>query len=233
MSSPDLTEKWADVWAAQVAQVEQRSGVPSEDWRVGGRKTKANPAGEDLGFWQEEGLRQVEEYLKWYERSGWRIATMPDGKPGIEWEAEVVFGGAHIRLVVDAVYQLNLPPWVDATPDNLVVVDYKTGSRNPASGPIQLGLYASAIEKVYGIRPKWGAIYMSRKAELADLIDLTPWSIDFYDYQFSAMNAHIDTGYLPPNVGDHCSFCSFRDYCAAVGGSKASEYPLTIHKKGK
>ncbi len=229
----DLVERWAQVWADKVAEVERYSGVPAEDWRTSGRRSKALPDGEDLEFWQAEGLRQVETYLDWYKRSGWQIATMPDGKPGIEWEAEVVFGGAHVRLVIDAVYQLNLPPWTDATPDTLVVVDYKTGSRNPATGPIQLGLYASAIEKVYGIRPKWGAIYMSRKGELADLVDLTPWSIEFYDYQFAAMDAHIETGYLPPTVGDHCGFCSFKDYCTAVGGSKASEYPLQIHTKGK
>lgn len=233
MAMSDLEARWSQVWAEQVASVEQRSGVLSSEWRSAGRKSKANPEGEDFGFWQGEGLRQVETYLDWYERSGWKIATMPDGKPGIEWEAEVDFAGSHVRLIVDAVYTVNLPPWVEPTPDTTVVVDYKTGSRNPASGPVQLGLYASAMEKVYGFRPKWGAIYMSRKGEIADLIDLSPWSIEFYEYQFSAMDAQLATGYLPPAVGDHCGFCSFRDYCVAVGGSKASEYPLTIHKKEK
>lgn len=229
----DLAERWALTWAKEVTDKEAWSGVPVDEWRVGGRKSKALPDGEDLAYWQAEGLRQVEEYISWYKRSGWQIATMPDGKPGIEWEAEVPFGGTNVRLVIDAVYYLNLPPWTGSTPETSVVVDYKTGSRNPATGPVQLGLYASALERVYGWRPKWGAIYMSRKAELADLIDLTPYSMEFYDHQFAAMNAHLDTGYLPATVGDHCGFCSFSDYCYALNGSKSSEYPMQIHTRGK
>ena len=46
------------------------------------------------------------------------------------------------------------------------------------TGKKQLALYASSIEKAYGVRPKWGAFYMSRKGELSDLVDLEPWGID-------------------------------------------------------
>lgn len=229
----DLTERWAEIWSNTIADAERRTGVNIEDWRVAGRRTKALPDGETADFWQAEGLRQVEEYLKWFDKSGWSIATMPDGKPGIEWEAEVVFGESHVRLIVDAIYALNHAPWTDVTPDQLVVTDYKTGSRSPHTGPIQLGLYASAIEKVYGMRPKWGAIYMCRDGRLNDLIDLTPWSIDFFEYQFGAMQAYMDTGYFPPTVSDHCGYCSYADYCAAVGGSKSAGYPLQIHTKEK
>lgn len=228
-----LTERWAEIWNSTIAKAERNTGVNIEDWRVGGRRSKALPEGETVDFWQAEGLRQVEAYLEWYRKSGWKIATMPDGKPGIEWEAEVTFGPSHVRLIVDAVYTVNTAPWMDPTPDEMVVVDYKTGTRNPSTGPIQLGLYASAIEKVYGIRPKWGAIYMSRTGTLGSLIDLTPWSIAFYDYEFSAMQAFMDTGYYPPSVGDHCGYCSFSEYCAAVGGSKSAEFPLQVHTKEK
>lgn len=227
--STDLTERWAQVWAEKVNAVERSTGVPADDWRIGGRRTKANPEGENLGWWQHEGLRQVESYIDWYRKSNWQIATMPDGKPGIEWEAEVVFGSSRVRLIVDAIYIANNAPWMDATPEQMVIVDYKTGSRTPA-GAIQLGLYASAVEQAYGIRPKWGAYFMSRKGTLDDLIDLSPWSVDFFAYEFDAMQAFMDTGYFPPSVGDHCGYCSFRDYCVAVGGSRSSEYPLQIRK---
>lgn len=223
MTSLTLTERWADVWSRTISRVEAASGVPCEEWRTGGRRTKALPEGESLDFWQSEGLQQVEKYIDWYHNSGWRIATMPDGKPGIEWEAEVWFAESKVRLIVDAVYEVA---------GDLVVVDYKTGSRSPSTGPIQMGLYASAIEKFYGVRPRWGAIYMSRKGALDDLMDLSPWGIDFFEYQFGAMQAYIDTGFFPPNVGDHCGYCSFTEYCAAVGGSKSSEFPLQIHTKG-
>lgn len=227
--STDLTERWAEVWSKTIARVEESTGVPCDEWRTGGRRSKALPEGESLAFWQSEGLQQVEKYLEWYKNSGWSIHTMPDGKPGIEWEAEVWFGPSKVRLVVDAIYRTGVP-WMDAIPDELIVVDYKTGSRPPA-GPVQLALYASAIEKVYGVRPRWGAYYMSRKGVIDDLIDLTPWGIDYFEYEFGAMQAFMDTGFYPPNVGEHCSYCSFRDYCVAANGSKSSNYPLQITTK--
>jgi hypothetical protein len=214
----NIEETWVNIFAKHIEGTTERSGVPATQWRSGGRRTKANPDGESLDFWRGEGLRQIDEYLAWFKKSGWSIATMPDGKPGIEWEAEVPFGGRPVRLIVDAIYQVGA---------SLVVVDYKTGSRNPY-GMIQAGLYASAIERVYGIRPKWGAFYMTRKAELSDLVDLSPWSMEFFDYEFAALNAFIETGFFPPNVGDHCSYCGVADACLAVNGRNASKYPLAI-----
>ena len=217
----DISEKWLEVFQRAVADVEARSDVPAEQWRVAGRRTKANPDGETLDFWQSEGLRQVEEYLEWYQNSGWTIATLPDGKPGIEWEAEVWFGGTPVRLVVDCVY---------TNGTDLIVVDYKTGQRVPY-GQEQLALYASSIEKAYGVRPKWGAFYMSRKGELSDLVDLAPWGIDYFDFMFASMNEQMATGFFPPHVGDHCSYCAFKAYCPAVAGPKSAEFPLEIWTK--
>jgi hypothetical protein len=213
-----LAERWAAAFLTTVKEVEQRSGVDAADWRVGGRRTKANPDGETLEFWQSEGLRQVEAYLSWLADTGWSIAEMPDGRPGIEWDAEVSFGGTPIRAVVDCVY---------TNGSDLIVVDYKTGSRTP-SGVTQLGLYASVVERAHGVRPQFGGFYMTRNAALDDLTDLTPWGMDFFDYSFGAMNAQLATGYFAPNVSDHCSWCGVRDYCYAVNGSKSSDYPIQI-----
>jgi hypothetical protein len=218
------TELWADVWRDALIEAEQKHELPLDQWRTAGRRTKANPDGETLDWWQGDGLQQIEKYKEWLETCGWEIATMPDGKPGIEWEAQVTFGGSPIRLIVDGIYS-NGQDWI--------VVDYKTGSRTP-TGVMQLGLYASAIEQAYDIRPKWGAYYMTRKAALDDLTDLTPWGIDFFDQQFAAMNAYMGTGFFPANVGDHCSYCSYRDYCIAVNGSKSAKYPMNNPlKEGK
>lgn len=216
----NLTEQWAQVWADTVAQVESRTQVPASEWRVAGRRTKALPDGETLDHWQGEGLRQVEAYINWLSDTGWSIATLPDGKPGIEWDAEVTFGGTPVRLVIDCVY---------TNGSDLIVCDYKTGQRVPY-GQEQLALYASALERAYGVRPKWGAFYMTRKAELSDLIDLTPWGTDYFDFMFTAMNEQMASGLYPPTVGDHCSYCSFSAYCPATNGPKSSEFPLVITK---
>jgi hypothetical protein len=219
----NLTEQWAEVWAETIARAEDRTSVPASEWRVAGRRTKANPDGETLDFWQSEGLRQVESYVEWFSNTGWSIATLPDGKPGIEWQSEVSFGGAPVRLVVDCVY---------TNGEDLIVCDYKTGQRVPY-GQEQLALYASAIERAYGVRPKWGAFYMSRKGELSDLVDLSPWGIDYFDFMFTSMNEAMALGHFPPSVGDHCSYCSFSAFCPAVDGTKSAEYPLRIVKEDK
>lgn len=219
-----LEERWADVWAKAVAEVEQKTGVLADDWRVGGRRTKALPDGETLDHWQSEGLAQVEQYLKWFANTGWSIATMPDGRPGIEWDAEVFFGGTPVRFVIDCVY---------TNGEDLIVVDYKTGSSTP-TGVQQLALYASAVERIHGVRPKWGGFYMSRQGSLADLTDLTHWSCEFFDYQFAAMNAGISTGYYPANIDKHCmSLCSVKDYCHAMQGPLSHKYQLLTREESK
>lgn len=215
-----LTEKWLEVFNDAVKETEEKSGIPSTEWKTAGRKTAARPDGEDLSFWQSDGLKQVEAYQKWYESSGWQIATMPDGRPGIEWAADVHFGGTPIRFIVDAIYQVG---------EDLVIVDYKTGSRTPF-GAIQAGLYASGIERAYGIRPKWGAFFMTRKGELDELINLDHLTMDFYDYSFGAMNHSIQNGWFPPSVGDSCRMCSFTEQCPAMG---KSDFPLLIPTIGK
>lgn len=216
-----LTEIWADTFLNCVTELEQRTNVPAESWKTAGRKTNAHPQGEDLEFMRNEGLKQVTEYNQWLGQSGWQIATMPDDRPGIEWDGIVDFGGMPVKFIVDLVFKSG---------NSLVVTDFKTGRHTPF-GCEQLALYASAIEKLHGIRPKFGAFYMTRKAALGDLIDLDRWGIDYFDYQFKAVNEHISSGYYPANVGQHCGWCSFADYCAAVGGSSSEVYPITTGKE--
>lgn len=221
----DISQTWAEAWGESVSQTEQRSGVPSSQWRSSGRPTKALPNGEDIEFWYGEGLRQVEAYEAWMRKSTWRVHTMPDGKPGVEWAATVNFGGVPVQLVVDAIFAVNPIPWMSVTEDELVVCDFKTGKRTP-SGMIQLGLYASAIERIHGFRPKWGSYFMTRKGVVEDLVDLSPWGMDYFDYHFSAMQAQLDAGYYPATVGDHCGYCGYAEYCFANNGAKASDYPM-------
>jgi hypothetical protein len=215
-----LTEKWLEIFNAEVRDVEEKSGLPTTEWKVAGRKTAARPDGEDLAFWQSDGLKQVEAYQKWVLQSGWQIATMPDGRPGIEWSADVHFGGTPVRFIIDAVYQVG---------EDLVIVDYKTGSRTPF-GVIQNGLYASGIEKIFGIRPKWGAFFMTRQGELGDLIDLTHLSIEYYEHAFASMNHSVLQGWFPTFVGENCKMCSFMDKCPAWG---SKDFPLQIPTTGK
>lgn len=210
LDNQSITQLWVDTLQRQVKDLEERTNVSSSLWKTAGRKTKTNPNGEDLAFWQEEGLRQAIEYHDWLKGCGWEIAVMPDGKPGIEWEGIVDFGGKPVKFIIDLVLKFG---------DSLVVTDFKTGKRTPY-GCEQLALYASAVEKLHGVRPRFGAFFMTRSGELGDLIELEHWGIDYFEYQFTAVNSFIDSGFFPPNVAEHCGWCSQADNCDAVKGKK-------------
>ena len=219
MQKSDLPALWNMEFASSVHYNEQKSGVQSEYWRASGMKTKSNPGGEDLDWWQDNGLDQVQAYWDWLHNlpSNWKIATMPDGKPGIEWEAEAIFGGTPVKAVVDCIFEVD---------GELVVIDFKSGKKT-SYGVIQLALYARAVEQLHGVRPKWGGFYMTRKAEVDELVDLKWWKQSYFDYCFGAMNETIKSGYFMPIVSDACQWAwSFSDQCVAVGGKDSDKYPL-------
>jgi len=214
-----------EIMDATVAREERLTGIPCSEFRVPAKsKTKARPNGEDVDWWKTEGLKQIDSYLLWMQSHDWEIALLPNGKHAIEWEAEVTFGGIPVRLVIDAVY---------AMPNgDLIVVDYKTGSKPPI-GFEQLGLYASALEKAYGIRPKYGAFYSTRKGELEDVVSLDPWDIDYFNYMFRAMAAQQETGTYIPNVGFGCAGCGVKAQCVAWGSELSQSFPLYQPEEGK
>lgn len=211
-------EAWTKTFTALLVETVEKTGVKAPDFKVGGRASKAWPNRETGDWWMVNGFEQAERYIDWLQETGWKIATLPDGRPGIEWDGEVVLAGNIVRFVIDAVYE------TDA--GELVVVDYKSGSHTP-SGLEQLALYATALEIKFGVRPKWGAFYMTRKSDLAGLHNLDPWGIDHFNYQFTAMQRQMELGMWPMTVADHCGFCGYREYCPGANGSKAIHLPIT------
>lgn len=218
-----LSEMWSEEFRAELDRAAADSGYPVSEFKVGGRKTKANPDGEDVDFWLGEGLKQIEAYVNWFKDSGWSIATMPDGRPGIEWDVEIQFGGRPIKMFIDGVFtDVNGGYWI---------VDFKTGKTTPHS-TLQLALYRAGIKRATGLEINMGAWYMTRKGELSDAIDLSHWDEDFFDGWFSTVSEQMALGWFAPNVDMHCGWCGVRDYCQAVAGEKSSEYPLQM-KEGK
>jgi hypothetical protein len=219
----NVQEMFAQSFRDELRKEEIKTGYAVEDFKVGGRKTKARPFGEDVEFWLEEGVRQIQGFIDWYEDSGWSIATLDD-RPAIEWEAEVSFGGRPVRMVVDAVL-------VDKAGD-LVIVDHKTGNKTPSSS-LQLALYGAGIRRSLGIDIKYGSYFMTRKSELSGLEDLHLYDEDWFDSWFASINKQIDMNIFVPSIDTHCGWCSVSEYCAAVGGSKSSDYPLMMKKGNK
>ena len=93
---------------------------------------------------------------------------------------------------------------------------------------MQLALYRAGIKRTTGMEIDRGAYYMTRKGEIADRIDLTPWDEDFFDGWFGSVKAQMDLGMFVPNVDMHCGWCSVKDYCQAVNGFLSDKYPLQM-----
>lgn len=210
--SVDVEQIWRDVWDAQVAEQHGRTQFPVEQWRTSGR-TKALPSGQDLDYWSESGLTQVQDYLTWFQGTGWGIATI-GGQPAVELEVRAEFGGVEVLGYVDCVY---------ATP-SLLMVDYKTGSRTPASW-IQMCLYAQAMQRQYGERPRMGAYYMTRKGQLSTPESLDRYHDRFFDNLFMQLQQARENGPFLPNVSsDTCRTCDVAYACYANSGPQAHKY---------
>jgi CRISPR/Cas system-associated exonuclease Cas4 (RecB family) len=213
------TDIWTNQYEAdldeEVATQVTFSGIPTSGWAVSGRVSKDKPNKEDLIFWREEGARQVQAYVEWLDKSGWVIAVLPDGRKAIEVALEIQIGGVPIKLVIDAIY--------DTGNGVLMIVDYKTGSRTPISG-LQLGLYATALEKAYGIRIQLGAYYMTRKGILSDPVNLDKYTEGVLSSLYQQLDTAIRDEIFIPNPGTHCVSCGVREACYLMGGGESAKY---------
>lgn len=208
----DLQQIWDKAWAESLAEQINATDFHQDDWRSGGRKSKEKPKGEGLDYWSQAGYEQLQSYVDWMDKSGWQIATV-GGKPAIELEVFTDFGGVPVKGFIDVVYE---------TP-SLIMVDYKTGSKTPASW-LQLNLYAEAMERQYGVRPTHGAFFMTRKGELSSLEPLNRYAGSWFDRLFADLNRARKLGPFLPNLGDNCRICDVAHACYANGGRDSRRY---------
>lgn len=208
---------WRYAWDMEYDSTRMNARVDPSEWRTAGRATKDKPNKEDLEFWKAEGLRHVENYVKWLDANpNLIIYTFPtDGSLAVEWGATFQFGGVPVKGYVDAVY-------VDTRTGELLIVDYKTGSRKPESSQ-QLGLYACMVEQAHGIRPQLGGFYMTRKGELSAPDVLDQWTPGFFDRLFADVDTAIKHQLFPPSMS-MCGGCGMARFCAAVDGEEAGKY---------
>lgn len=215
-----ISTQWVTTFDEEIARLVDETGVPPEQWKTAGRKTQKQPAGEDIAWWKGEGLAQVVAYESWLGQSNLRIATMPDGKPAVEW-------GATLRLHPDSVpIQMHVDLIVEAGGGKHWIIDHKTGSRIPES-PHQLALYAALLRENQAMTVDIGSFFMTRKAMLTDPQLLTPWGRDYWDDITSQVRDAIEGSIFVPKIGYHCQGCGVRQFCAAVDGVNKREDPVT------
>lgn len=221
---------WAEAWKQELAATRrEHPDIPMSKWRTAGRVTKAKPNGEDIDWWTEEGVRQVQGYIDWRKQSesefGWQLATFDDPitgeeRPAIELELSVVFGGIQVKMFIDRVFAMPT--------GQLVVVDLKTGSRDPET-QMQNGVYASGLERAYGFRPQLGAYFMTRKGTITVPEDLDTFGLDYFDTVFPMFERAVQAEVFIPHVSRMCKGCGVRAHCPAF----SPDSTITLSPSGK
>lgn len=211
----DTQKIWDEAFLAQIAEVEAKSNSNPNDWRKGGRASKANPDKEDKAWWDENGKKMLDDFIMSYKTNNWKIWVTPQGIPAIELGVNVLFGDVLIKGYIDLVFE--------NADGSLTVVDLKTGARTPDSS-MQLGVYASAIENTFGIRPQYGAYYSARTGTLEPSAGIERWTYPVLTEMFRQFEAGLQAEIFLPNIGMSCGTCGVKDYCYSVGGQLAQIY---------
>lgn len=200
-------EPWDEYLEEMTVNEEKESQIPRDQWQVSGRRSRANPNKEDLGFWQFYGLELIQSYLKWYKSTKWEInRDLPPDKDGrtvgIEYGLDVQLGGEQFIAFLDRI------AWNEKS--QLGIVDYKTGSRMRHS--IQLGQYAAALFR-HGVRVHWGALYDARRGIATEPVDLTGWTPTKVESVLAPQQFMRQNGIFPVVPGEHCDWCPVRKSC--------------------
>ena len=205
---------WDESFLEQIAEVETKSGTNPVDWRVGGRKSVANPDKENKVWWDENGKKMFFDFINAWTESGFELWVSPEGVPGVEIGFNNSFGEVPVKAFADAVVMQG---------NEIAVVDFKTGSYMPDSS-MQLGVYACCMEMQYGVRPTKGYFYSARKGLFLEASGMDKWTIPVMTEMFEQFVRGLDNDIYLPNIGMMCGTCGVKDYCYAYGGQLAPIY---------
>lgn len=155
----------------------------------------------------EIGLEQVEKFFAWREDPGQQIWITPEGKPAIELEFAIELDGIIVRGFIDAVVVVD---------GEVMVRDYKTG--NSPGDDFQLGVYALAVEMLYGVQIDLGDYFMAGKkgkpAKPTAPYDLRHWTREKISARFREVEDQIQAGNFEPlPEPSKCGFCDVNYYC--------------------
>ena len=194
--------------AVQAAIVEKSAaGWEPSKWKAFGRATAEKPFGEDLQWFQAQGIPQsLVAYVEWRMETMWTLAEIPH------------FGAA---IEVPFVYYTNsgnqVHGWIDRVfviDGELVLLDIKSGQKPKTSE--QLGLYAAALRNGLGWNVTTGYFLYGLKhgeAKLTKPLDLTVWSDERLSRLYDMSSQAIEAGIYLPNPGEACWSCSVSQHC--------------------
>jgi hypothetical protein len=193
-------------WEAAEADAWEKEPDPA-GWQQSGMKKIEN----DIRDRRIKGRDQVLTYMQNTVKERLRPWTLPDtGWVASEVEFEEDFGGVKVKGFIDLIME-------DPTTGELLVRDVKTGTKKPV-GPIQLATYRFAIQKKYGVDPKWGDYWMCKDEGPSAPIHLGSIPEQLITSQYQIMDAAVSEEMYVANVGDHCGRCDVARHCPFVGG---------------
>lgn len=206
-----LKDTWEKAWRFELAKATKNGEISLSDIRQSSRTTKANPDGENVNWWYDNGYEFVKSWVSWRENSPWKIWTLPNGEPAIEVVAEVKFGGIQFVGAIDRIFETES--------GELVILDLKTGARTPQSD-LQLQVYACMLERAFGIRPQYGCYWMARTNQTTAPVDLSEFTLKKLDSIVYSFQKARENNIYVPNF-DGCKMCSLIEYCGYKDGKKA------------
>lgn len=212
LNQQTIERLWAECFNEAIGDQQERHGTNPVDWKAAGRKTKEWPDKENGDWWAVKGPEMLQRFQEAWESSGFQVWETPNGIQAIELELNVDFGDVRIKAFVDL---------VAVTPDGeLVVIDWKTGANMPSSS-MQLGLYAAAIGKQFGLIPAGGYYYNARDGIFQPAEGMERWTYNLFTELFRQFEFSVQNKIFLPNISMMCKSCLVVDYCYANGGEFA------------
>ena len=196
------TNFFSDAFDKHIAETLELSGVATELWRAGGRASKAWPLKENYDWWIQNGPEMVESWIKWRQGSGWQIVDF-SGQLSIELEIDLPLDDFLLRMIIDRV--------VVNSDGEVAVLDLKSGSRSPSSD-LQLAVYAAGMERIIGVRPKYGMYWMAREGSTTALTDLDYLPTDRVLSMIGKFDQARKSQIFLPNLKE-CHYCGVAQHC--------------------
>ena len=184
-------------------------------WLTGGRVR----AEDDIVRRRERGADMLYRYILYAENAPERPLDLGGGEAAVEVPFEIELGGVAVVGAIDMILV-----WPDGS---LTPRDIKSGSKRP-EWYFQLGVYALAIEDLFGVRPEYGDFYMLKDEKPDRPVPLRHYTPEIVGEWFRALDSAVQARAFVPNPGDHCRTCGVKPFCSAMGGLLADQYAPTL-----
>lgn len=199
----DVVSRFMVVYDTEIAAM--KSNQPDLTQWLHGPRTKTE---DDIANRRERGTEQVRNYVSFCKANPFYVRSIDDYTIALEVPFEIEIGGILVKGAIDQILQL---------PDGVEVRDLKTGNRE--AGKIQLGVYAFAVEKIFGWSVRKASFFYAKDARV---VTMSREELDRYDEKylselFTTLEAGIQGGIFLPNPSSSCSLCPVRDYCRELG----------------